>query len=248
MLRVALKALALACLIALPVHAAETPNTLSAAESSQGFKLLFDGKSLNGWHSFQQKGTGKDWSVADGAIRLDRDLKAPDADFADLMTDAEYENFDLKLEWKMTACADAGVMFNVSEAPKYKYTWETGPEMQIADLVCTKPDSYTLYERSGDLFDLISSHVENVRENGNWNQIEIIVDHGHMQFFQNGYKTVDTQLWTPEWKALVAKTKFAKMEDYAKFTRGHISLQGGEDKGKPPIRIWFRSIRIKDLG
>lgn len=248
MFRVSPKVLALAFLVTLPAYAEDTPNTLTDAERGQGFKLLFDGKSLAGWHSFQQKGTGKDWSVADGAIRLDRDLKAPDADFADLVSDREYENFDLKLEWKMTACADAGVMFNVSEAPKYKYTWETGPEMQIADLVCTRPDSYTLYERSGDLFDLISSPVENVRENGNWNQIEIIVDHGHVQFFQNGKKTVDTQLWTPEWKALVAKTKFAKMADYARFTRGHISLQGGEDKGKPPIQIWFRSIRIKDLG
>ena len=72
MLRVTLKALALACLIALPVHAADTPNTLTDAERGQGFKLLFDGKTLDGWHSFQQKGTGKDWSVADGAIRLDR--------------------------------------------------------------------------------------------------------------------------------------------------------------------------------
>jgi hypothetical protein len=242
------QAFVLACLVALPAYAADTPNTLSDAERSDGFKLLFDGKTFNGWHSFQQKGTGKDWSIADGAIRLDRDLKAPDADFADLVSDAEYENFHLKLEWKMTPCADAGVMFNVSEAPKYKYTWQTGPEMQIADLVCTKPDSYTLYERAGDLFDLISSDIENVRENGNWNQIEIIVDHGHVQFFQNGHKTVDTTMWTPEWKAMVSKTKFAKMPDFAKFQRGHISLQGGEDKGKPPIQIWFRSIRIKDLG
>jgi hypothetical protein len=246
MIRVHLKALALACCFAaLPAYAADTATQASKPE--QGFTSLFDGKTLTGWHSFQQKGVGKDWSVVNGTIQLQRDLKAPAADFADLVTDKEYENFDLKLEWTMTPCADAGIIFNVSEAPKYHETWETGPEMQIADLVCTKPDSYTLYERSGDLFDLISSKIENVKEHGNWNEVEIIVDHGHVQFFQNGYKTVDTTFWNADWDALVAKTKFAKMPDYARFHRGHIALQGGEDKGIEPIRISYRNIRIKEL-
>ncbi len=246
MIRVHLKALALACgFAALPVYAANTATQASKPEP--GFTSLFDGKTLTGWHSFQQKGVGKDWSVVNGTIQLQRDLKAPAVDFADLVTDKEYENFDLKLEWTMTPCADAGIIFNVSEAPKYHETWETGPEMQIADLVCTKPDSYTLYERSGDLFDLISSKIENVKEHGNWNEVEIIVDHGHVQFFQNGYKTVDSTFWNADWDALVAKTKFAKMPDYARFHRGHIALQGGEDKGIEPIRISYRNIRIKEL-
>lgn len=68
-----------------------------------------------------------------------------------------------------------------------------------------------------------------------------------MQFFQNGHKTVDTTMWTPEWDALVAKTKFAKMTDFAHFHKGRIALQGGEDKGVPPIKIDFRNIRIKEL-
>ncbi|MGF6709289.1 hypothetical protein QFZ41_000253 [Luteibacter sp. W1I16] len=239
MIRTRLKIVTAACCLA----------TLSAhaADKEPGFTSLFDGKTLAGWHSFGQKGIGKDWSVADGTIQLQRDLKAPARDFADLVTDKEYENFDLKLEWTMTPCADAGIMFNVQESPKYHETWETGPEMQIADLVCTKPDSYTLYERSGDLFDLISSDIENVKEHGNWNAVEIIVDHGHVQFFQNGHKTVDTTLWTPEWNALVARTKFAKMPDFARFHKGHIALQGGEDKGIEPIRISYRNIRIKEL-
>ncbi|SEN13717.1 protein of unknown function [Luteibacter sp. UNCMF331Sha3.1] len=239
MIRPYVKALAIACCMAvLPVH---------AADDGKGWKPLFDGKTLDGWHSFGQKGTGKDWSVVDGSIQLARDLKAPPQDFADLVTDGEYENFHLKLEWKMTPCADAGIIFNVSEAPKYHQTWETGPEMQIADLACTKPDSYTPKQRAGDLFDLISSDVENVKENGNWNAVEIIVDHGHVQFFQNGHKTVDTTMWTPAWDALVAKTKFAKMPGFAHFHRGHIALQGGEDKGVEPIRILFRNIAIKEL-
>src|SRR5579871_1653260 len=179
---------------------AQDLNTLSAQEKAAGWQLLFDGKSLQGWHSFQQKIPGKDWSVDNGAIRLQRGRTGNDKDFADLVTDAQYSNFDLKLEWKMTPCADSGVMFYVNEASKYSATYETGPEMQIADLVCTKPDSQVLYERSGDLFDLISSDVERVHEAGNWNQFEIIADHGHIQFFQNGHKVVDTHFWNDDWR------------------------------------------------
>jgi hypothetical protein len=226
---------------------AQTLNVLSAQEKADGWKLLFDGKSLDGWHSYLQSGPGKAWKVQDGSIMLDKDKKTPEKDFQDLVTNAEYDNFDLKLEWKMTPCADGGVMFYVNESPKYKDTYETGPEMQIADLVCTKPDSQVLYERSGDLFDLISSNVERVKEAGNWNQFEIISDKGHLQFFQNGHKVIDTHLWDDNWKKLVAQTKFAGMPDFATFQKGHISLQGTEDKGETPIHIWFRNIKIKQL-
>lgn len=246
-----LTCLALGLGLALPVSAVfaaqPAPNTLSDQEKADGFQLLFDGKSLKGWHSYLQKGTGKDWKISDGAIVLEKRIKDDSADFADLVTDAEYDNFDLKLEWQMTPCADSGVMFYVHESPEYHYTWATGPEMQIADLSCTRPDSITLYERSGDLFDLISSNVEWVHESPQWNQFEIIAKDGHVQFFQNGHKVVETQLWDEKWKALVAGTKFAKMPGYAKYKKGHISLQGDEDKGAEPIRIAFRSIRIKPL-
>lgn len=226
---------------------AQQHNTLSAAEKAHGWQLLFDGQNLNGWHSFLQKAPGKDWKVNDGAILLEKRPNDPEVDFQDLVTDAEFGNFDLKLSWKMSPCADSGVMFYVHESPKYHYTFETGPEMQIADLACTKPDSRVLYERSGDLFDLISSNVEWVNEAPQWNDFEIIADHGHVQFFQNGHKVVDTQLWNDDWKRLVAGTKFKAWPDFATFYEGHISLQGTEDKGQVPIRLWFRDIKIKKL-
>ena len=229
------------------VAVAQQANTLTAQEKAAGWQLLFNGKNLDGWHSYLQQAPGKDWTIDNGAIRLERGHTGDEKDFADLVTDAEYSNFDLKLEWKMTPCADSGVMFYVHESPKYSETYETGPEMQIADLVCTKPDSQVLYERSGDLFDLISSDVERVREAGNWNQFEIIADHGHIQFFQNGHKIIDTHFWDDDWSKRVASTKFAQWPDFGTFRSGHISLQGTEDKGEQPIRIWFRNIKLRAL-
>ena len=237
-----------ASLIASTARAQEqAPNTLTTQEKAQGWQLLFNGRNLDGWHSYNEKGPGRDWSVADGAIRLQRGHDGDLKDFQDLITDASYENFDLKLEWKATPCSDSGVMFNVHESPKYTYTFETGVEMQIADLACTKPDSRVLYERSGDMFDLYAAPYESVRESGQWNQIEIRVDHGHVQFFQNEHKTVDTQLWTDAWNQRVAQTKFAHWPGFARYHDGHISLQGTEEKGTTPIRLWFRDIRIKRL-
>ena len=226
---------------------AQQHNALTAQEQAQGWQLLFDGHSLHGWHSYHAQAPGKDWQVSDGAILLEKRPNDPAADFQDLVTDAEFGDFDLKLSWKMSPCADSGVMFHVHEAPQYANTYETGPEMQIADLACTKPDSRVLKERSGDLFDLISSDVEWVNEAGQWNDFEIIAKQGHVQFFQNGHKAIDTQLWTDGWKRLVDQSKFAAWPGFASFHSGHVSLQGTEDKGDVPIRLWFRDIKLRKL-
>ena len=226
---------------------AQDTNTLSAQERADGWQLLFNGKNLDGWHSSLEKAPGKDWKVQDGAILLEKNKGGDEKDFIDLVTNAEFEDFDFKVEWKMSPCADSGVMFYVHESPEFKETYETGPEMQIADLACTVPDSRVLYQRSGDIFDLISSDVERVNEAGQWNQFEIISSKGHLQLFQNGHKVIDTHLWDDDWKKLVAHTKFAKMPGFSKYKKGHISLQGNEDKGEEPIRLWFRNIKIKKL-
>ncbi|HEV7777386.1 MAG TPA: DUF1080 domain-containing protein [Luteibacter sp.] len=226
---------------------AQDVNTLSAQERAAGWQLLFNGKNLDGWHSYLEKAPGKDWKVQDGAILMEKNKGGDEKDFIDLVTDAEFENFDFKVEWKMSPCADSGVMFYVHESPEFKETYETGPEMQIADLACTVPDSRVLYQRSGDIFDLISSDVERVNEAGQWNQFEIISSKGHLQLFQNGHKVVETTLWNDDWKKLVAHTKFAKMPGFSKYQKGHISLQGNEDKGEEPIRLWFRNIKIRKL-
>jgi len=97
---------------------AQEPNALTSQEKQDGWRLLFDGQDLKGWHSFLEKGTGSDWSVVDGSIQLKKTNQDPRADFADIVTDAEFTNFDLKLEWKAQPCIDSGVMFYVRELPE----------------------------------------------------------------------------------------------------------------------------------
>lgn len=238
---------AMACIVFCGITQAQAPNTLTQQEKQDGWQLLFNGHDLNGWHSYLQNGTGKDWSVVDGAIRLTKTHQDPEADFTDLVTDGEYKNFDLKLEWKARPCIDSGVMFYVHESPEYHETYDTGVEMQIADLACTVPDSRVLKERSGDIFDMISDQVEWVKPAGEWNQFEILADNGHLQLFQNGHKVVDTHLWDTHWKDLIAGAKFAQMPGFSKYHTGRIALQGTEPKGDPGVKLCFRNIKIKKL-
>ena len=135
---------AAACVLFAGTAWAQEPNALTTQEKQDGWRLLFDGQDLKGWHSYLEKETGSDWSVVDGSIQLKKTNQDPRAEFADIVTDAEFTNFDLKLEWKAQLCIDSGVMFYVHESPEYHDTWETGVEMQIADLACTVPDSRVL--------------------------------------------------------------------------------------------------------
>ena len=225
---------------------AQEENTLTQQEKADGWQLLFNGKNLNGWHSYLQQGTGKDWSVEDGAIMLKKNNHDPRNDFADLVTDQEFANFDLKLQWKAKPCIDSGVMVYVNESPKYKNTYNTGLEMQIADLACTVPDSREILRRSGDLYGVISTKINTVKPAGEWNQFEIISNNGHLQLIQNGQE-ISTQLWDDAWRKLVTESKFANMQDFGTFHKGHISLQGTEDKADSGVKLSFRNIKIKKL-
>ncbi len=216
-------------------------NTLTAQEKKLGWQLLFDGSTRNGWHIFNNKTDGSAWKVADGALYLDPAAKGPKGEGGgELISDQEFSNFDLKLEWKLAPNGNSGIMFLCQEDPKYKYAYVTGPEMQIIDNN-GHPDAKNVKHRAADLYDLVSAVPENVRPIGEWNQVEIILINGKLSLFQNGARVVSTTLWDDNWKAMVARSKFRNMPDFAAFKKGRITLQDHGDK------VWFRNIRIKNL-
>lgn len=231
------------CLISSLAYS-QKPNTLTPTEKKEGWKLLFNGKNLNGWHSFHQNGISKNWSVENGVIVDNETYKGVRAD---LETDMEFSNFDLKLEWKMKPCSNSGVMFYVNDSSKYNATYETGPEMQIADLACSKTfdqkatnDSQIHLHRAGDLYDLAPVDTEWVNAAPKWNKYEIIAEYGRVRLFENGHQVVNMKLWNTTWWKIISRTKFSQWHDFGTFRKGHISLQGTEDG-----EIWFRNIKIK---
>jgi hypothetical protein len=211
-----------------------------ASAGSGGWQTLFDGKSTKGWHTYGQTTAGSAWKADDGVLHLDASSKSGRGD---LVTDSSYDNFDLKLNWKVTKGTNSGIMFLVHEDPsKYGSTYETGPEMQVLDND-GNPDGRNFKHRAGDLYDLIPCHQQTVKAVGEWNAVEIRLKNGHLKFTLNGVVVVETKMWTPEWDTLVANSKFASMPGFATFHKGHISLQdhGGDED------VWYKDIQIKEL-
>ena len=173
--------------------------------SNNGWISLFDGKTTNGWHKYGGGPVGSGWKVQDGAIYLDTTVKVNGKrDGGDIVTDEEFENFDLKLEWKIAKNGNSGVMFCVHEdTTKYKAPYETGPEMQVLDND-GHPDGKIKKHRAGDLYDLISCSKETVKPVGEWNQVEIKLLNGKLDFYLNGENVVSTTMWDDNWNKLVA--------------------------------------------
>src|SRR6185312_5164158 len=214
-------------------------NALTAAEKSAGWHLLFDGSSTKGWHSYNKQTIESEWRVDNRTLHMDPSKKTG-SEGIDIVSQGEYENFDLKVQWKISKGGNSGVLFLVHEAPEYKESYWTGPEMQVLDND-GHPDGKIHKHRAGDLYDLIASSSEPVHAVGEWNEAEIKLDHGKLDFYLNGVHTVSTTLWDANWNALVKGSKFAKMPGFAKFKSGHIDLQyHGFD-------VWFRNIKIKKL-
>jgi cytochrome c len=217
------------------------PNTLTAAEQAAGWKLLFDGKALNGWHTYGKNATGKSWIVQDGAIHLNVGPNHQAADGGDILTAGEYANYELKLEWKVAPCGNSGIIYNIKEDPaKYQYGWETGPEMQVLDNTC-HPDARIEKHRAGDLYDLISCRTETVRPAGQWNAVRLVNRNGKVEHWLNGRKVVEVDMTGEDWAALIAGSKFKDMPDFGKATQGKIALQDHGDK------VWYRNIKIRTL-
>lgn len=225
------------------VTAQKTNNCLSATEKKGGWKLLFDGKTTNGWHSYGKTSVGNAWKIEDGVLRLDtsnkKNGKIPDG--GNLLTDDEYENFHLKLEWKISSGGNSGILFYVKEdLAKYNEPYMTGPEMQVLDNEL-HADGKLFRHRAGDLYDLINCSKETVKPTGEWNQAEIVSNKGKLSLFLNGTKVVSTSMWNDDWYKMLAKSKFKQWADFGTFKKGKLCLQDHDNE------VSFRNIKLKKL-
>jgi hypothetical protein len=195
---------------------------------------LFDGKTTNGWHSYLKTGPGA-WKVVDGTLQLDPKARGQ----GDLVTDNEYENYELSLEWKIAEGGNSGIIFGVHEDPSLKDTYLTGIEMQILDDAKAE-DNKLATHRAGALYDMHAPAYP-AKPAGEWNKVKIRKDNGHLTFWLNGKKAIDTQIGGPEWKEMLDKSKFKNWKGFAAYPKGHIALQ---DHGAV---VSFRNIKIKEL-
>jgi hypothetical protein len=213
---------------------------LQTANSQNEFKPLFDGETTTGWHSYGKNTVGSAWKVENGVLHFNPS-STDNGQGGDIVTDKEYSNFHLKIDWKVAPKSNSGIIFFIHEDPeKYKNTYETGLEMQILDNE-GHPDGKKTKHRAGNLYDLIKSDVEPVKEVGEWNTSEIICNQGQLTFILNDVIIVKTMLWDENWKTLVAGSKFKIWRYFGTFKSGKIGLQDHGDK------VWYRNIMIKEF-
>jgi hypothetical protein len=217
------------------VAAATDQNTLSPAERAAGWRLLFDGVTTKGWHTFgQNRVVG--WEVVGGELIA---LGQGGDHGNDIVTDEEFENFELAIEWKLSPQANSGIFFNVVETG-YDVPYATGPEYQLLD-DDGWPDKLEEWQHTAANYAMHPPSVKAAKPVGQWNQTRLVVDHGHVQHWLNGVKVVEYDLWTPDWERRVKAGKWKDYPGYGRAKRGRIGLQ---DHGN---KIYFRSIRIRTL-
>lgn len=204
--------------------------SLTKAEKAAGWELLFDGKSLDGWHSYLEE-SAKGWIVEEGAL-------ITKGGNADLITDEVFENFELELEWKISEKGNSGIIYLVDEKPENKASYMTGPEYQIID-DNNYPSKLGPAQKTGANYALHPPLIAASNPVGTFNSTKISVINGKVEHWLNGKKVVAYELGTPEWEAIVDTTKFAKVPVYGRSKKGRIALQdhGGE--------VAFKNIRIR---
>ncbi len=220
----------------------QKPNTLSQSQIAEGWTLLFDGTTLDGWRNYNVEGlTG--WQVVDGAIQADG--SGSDAS-GYIVTDKQFENFHLSLDWKLSTGGNSGILYHVVERPEFKVPYVTGPEYQLIDKAGYEANSGDVLEPWQDMgvdYAMYLPNLEGVTINppGQWNNSEIVFDNGHVEYWLNGVKTIKFEAWTDDWFARRASGKWENAPEYGLAHRGLVCLQ---DHGYPAS---FRNIRIKEL-
>ncbi|QDT52139.1 Soluble aldose sugar dehydrogenase YliI precursor [Caulifigura coniformis] len=219
-----------------PVASANEPNTLTASEQKSGWKLLFDGKSADGFRDYQKDALNPAWIVKEGAIQ-----KSDKA--SNMITKEKFGSFELSLEYKISEGGNSGLMFHVTE--EEKMPWQTGPEIQLQDNKAghDPQKSGWLYQLYPAMKDRVTGEITDAtRPAGEWNQIQLRVTPAGSEINMNGIRYATFKKGSKDWDEKVAASKFAKHAKFGKATEGHICLQG-DHAGQ----IAFRNIKIRNL-
>lgn len=212
--------------------AQEAPNTLTAAERDAGWRLLFDGETLEGWRGYDSPEVPAGWRVEDGTLHR---FDGP----GDIVTVDQFSSFELKVDWKVGPAGNSGIFYLA--APGSDNIFMSAPEFQVLDNA-GHPNGEDPLTSAGANYGLDPAPQDAARPAGEWNEARIVVRGDSVEHWLNGAKVVEYVLGSPAWQARVDASKFSQWPEYGQARTGHIGLQ---DHGDP---VWYRNIKIREIG
>ena len=203
-------------------------NALTEDEKKAGWKLLFDGKTTEGWKGYKKDKPGTGWEIVDGVLTLNKGG-------GDLCTVEEFADFEFVIDWKISPGGNSGIMYRVAETKGAPY--ETGPEYQVLDDE-KHGDGKNPLTSAGSIYAVVPPAKKMAKPVGEWNHTKIVAKGKKIEHWLNGEKVAEAEIGSEDWAARVAKSKWAKVPSYAQEAKGKIDLQ---DHGN---KVEFKNIKI----
>lgn len=219
-------------------------NTISEKEKAEGWELLWDGKTTQGWrgaklNTFPEKG----WVTENGMLKVVKSDGGESTNGGDIVTLKKYKNFELVVDFKITPGANSGIKYFVDTELNKGAGSSIGCEFQILD-DNSHPDAKLGVggnRNLGALYDLIPTIDNKPYRNGFFNTARIVVNGNHVEHWLNGVKVVEYDRNNQMWDALVAYSKYNVWKGFGNAETGHILLQDHGDE------VWFQNIKIKEI-
>ena len=232
-----LAAVMLAAAVAV-VQGARDTNEAKGTQEQGKWTPLFNGKDLKGWRAYKKPdASGTRWTVVDGMLTIASSGAGDTRGARDLITDATFEQFDLRWEWKIAQGGNSGVKYFVLEDQDSAI----GHEYQLIDDERHPDAKIGPHRQTAALYDVFPAHDRPLKPAGEWNTSEVIVKGKHVTHLLNGKTVLEYDLESPELKAAIAKSKFKDVARFGKLQPGHILVQDHGDQ------VWYRKIEIKNL-
>jgi hypothetical protein len=223
----------------------KTPvNQLTGAEKAAGWRLLFDGKTLDGWRGFHSDKVPAGWAIEDGCIKKVPAQGELGQAGGDLITVDQFDNFEFSIEWKLSKGANSGIKYLISESLPPTGRSGVSFEYQVLDDE-NHPDAKAGIagnRTAGSLYDLIpASKAKKPKPIGEFNRTRIVVKGNHIEHWLNGVKVVEFERGGEKLKQHIAESKFKNTKGFGETAQGHILLQNHGDA------VWYRNIKIRTL-
>jgi len=229
----------LACAIALGgLHLSLADNVLTPTEAAEGWRLLFDGVSMDAWKGLAKPEIAEGWKIIDGALTITAKAKA-----GDIITREKFRNFDFSFEFRLTEGANSGIKYFIDPA-RAQGGHGIGCEYQVLDDAGHK-DAKVREDGSrtlASLYDVLpAAKSKRSRPIGEWNQGRIVVRGRRVEHWLNGDKVLEYERGSAPFRAAVANSKFSKIEAFGEWEEGHLLIQDHNDE------VAYRNLKIRVL-